>query len=258
MTKRTKPDYSVVWAETGDNTKPLDSYIGQGWLAVKPPRQYFNWLDNRQDNAIAYLYQAGVPEWDDTTEYEGGFSYVQGSDNKVYKCLADSTGDDPTDQPANDAFWELAFAEKGDFYDLDERVDDLETQMGDGSGVTNAAAWREAISFLQAMYPVGSLYFNAVAADDPATLLGFGTWTKIEGRVLVGHNAADTDFDTLLETGGAKSHTLTAAQLPGTFTTEGFRSPADYADSVLTAAGGADAFSILNPYIVVSIWYRTA
>lgn len=146
MAKLTKPDISVRWAELGDNTKPLDSYIQNGWEAVKPPRQYFNWLDNRQDSLLAYINQAGIPEWDAITEYEGGFSYVQGSDNKVYKCLADNTNTDPTDQPANAAFWEVAFAGKGDFDAVEARVDTLETEMGDGSGITNAAAWRTALS----------------------------------------------------------------------------------------------------------------
>lgn len=146
MAKLVKQDMQVRWAELGDNTKPLDSYIQNGWLAVKPPRQYFNWLDNRQDNMLAYINQAGIPEWDVETVYEGGFSYVQGSDNKVYKCLADSIGDDPIDQPANAAFWVVAFATKADFDAVEGRVDTLETQMTDGSGVTDPAAWRTALS----------------------------------------------------------------------------------------------------------------
>ena len=154
MAFRTKPDMSAVWASLGDNTKPLDSYITNGWKAVKPPRQYFNWLDNRQDSAIAYLYQAGIVQWDALTDYEGGAgvnSYVQGSDGKVYVALADSgpnisgTGTKDPTNPANSAFWEEAFAGKGDFDSLETRVDDLETGMTNGSGVTNAGAWRTAL-----------------------------------------------------------------------------------------------------------------
>ena len=63
-----------------------------------------------------------------------------------------------------------------------------------------------------ACWPVGSV-FTAVVNTNPATLLGFGTWTALAaGRMLVGFNAADTDFDTAKETGGAKTVTLTAAQ----------------------------------------------
>jgi microcystin-dependent protein len=61
-------------------------------------------------------------------------------------------------------------------------------------------------------FPVGSV-FIAVVSTNPGTLLGYGTWSAFAaGRMLVGFNAGDTDFDTVEETGGAKTVTLTAAQ----------------------------------------------
>jgi len=64
-------------------------------------------------------------------------------------------------------------------------------------------------------YPVGSIYTNANDSTNPATLLGFGTWERIaEGRVVVGVDSADTDFDTAEEIGGEKEHTLTDAEMP--------------------------------------------
>lgn len=63
-------------------------------------------------------------------------------------------------------------------------------------------------------WPVGSV-FIAVVNTNPATLLGVGTWAAIAaGRMLVGRDANDTDFDTVEETGGAKTVTLTEAQIP--------------------------------------------
>ena len=65
-----------------------------------------------------------------------------------------------------------------------------------------------------AAWPVGSV-FIAVVSTNPATLLGFGTWSAIAaGRMLVGLDSGDTDFDTAEETGGAKTHTLTSAEMP--------------------------------------------
>ena len=65
---------------------------------------------------------------------------------------------------------------------------------------------------LSDVYPVGSIYINAAVATKPGTLLGFGTWAAFgAGRVMVGIDAAQTEFDTLEETGGAKTHTLTTS-----------------------------------------------
>ena len=62
---------------------------------------------------------------------------------------------------------------------------------------------------LQALYPVGSVYINASVATNPSTLLGFGTWAEIgAGRVLVGQNTSDSDFNSLGETGGSKTSEL--------------------------------------------------
>jgi microcystin-dependent protein len=53
----------------------------------------------------------------------------------------------------------------------------------------------------------------SVVATNPSTLLGYGTWAAFAaGRMLVGFNAADADFDTDEKTGGVKTVTLTAAQ----------------------------------------------
>lgn len=74
-----------------------------------------------------------------------------------------------------------------------------------------------ALSAVQALYPVGSVYINASDSTNPGTLLGFGTWTAFgAGRVPVGFNAADPLFDAAEETGGSKdaivvSHTHTAS-----------------------------------------------
>ena len=64
------------------------------------------------------------------------------------------------------------------------------------------------------LWPVGAVYVSVVDAN-PADLLGFGTWVAIgAGRVLVGQDAGDSDFDTLGATGGEKAHALTVGEMP--------------------------------------------
>lgn len=59
-------------------------------------------------------------------------------------------------------------------------------------------------------FPVGSVFIGVVATN-PGTLLGYGTWAGFgSGRVMVGRDGADADFDVAEETGGAKTATPSA------------------------------------------------
>ena len=78
--------------------------------------------------------------------------------------------------------------------------------------------WRTDATGSGEAFPVGSV-FIAVVSTNPATLLGYGTWSAIgAGRVLIGLNSGDTDFDTVEETGGAKTVTSTGIVSQPTFT----------------------------------------
>lgn len=125
------------------------------------------------------------------------------------------------------------------------------------------------------VYPVGSIYIATVSTN-PATLLGIGTWVAFAtGKTLVGIDAADTDFDTVEETGGAKTHTLTVDEMPAhTHNLD----PTKYTDTAgggsngsltgdwdnignewaTTSTGGGSAHNNLPPYIVTYMWKRTA
>jgi hypothetical protein len=91
------------------------------------------------------------------------------------------------------------------------------TTQSAGNNSTALATTAFVTAALQSVYPVGSIYINAGVTTNPATLLGFGTWTAFgAGRVMVGLNASDALFDTLEETGGSKdaivvSHSHTAS-----------------------------------------------
>jgi hypothetical protein len=144
---------------------------------------------------------------------------------------------------------------------------------------------------LGALYPVGSIYTNAAVSTNPATLLGFGTWSAFgAGRVMVGLDAGNAAFDTAQETGGSAdaivvSHSHTASSSvsdPGHNHTIGFQnntidqnagsaglakqgtsntSTASTGISVSTSistTGSSATNANLPPYIVVYMWRRTA
>ena len=88
-----------------------------------------------------------------------------------------------------------------------------------GSGTANSSSFLRGDQTWAApgageAFPVGAV-FIAVVSTNPGTLLGYGTWSAFAtGRMLIGINSGDTDFDTVEETGGAKTHTLAEANLP--------------------------------------------
>lgn len=167
--------------------------------------------------------------------------------------------------------------------------------LNGGTGASSVAA---AVSNLSAsIYPVGSIYINAGVTTNPATLLGFGTWTAFgAGRVMVGFNASDSAFDTLQETGGSKDAVLVSHNHTGTTSsvgdhqhfpsvngnTNGYAFGGDtynvtrgsqdgyYQNTPTTPAGahnhtfststsGSSATNAnLQPYITVCMWLRTA
>lgn len=139
-------------------------------------------------------------------------------------------------------------------------------------------------------FPIGSVFISVVDTD-PSVLLGYGTWQSFgAGRVLVGKNSGDTDFDTLEETGGAKTKTLSVGEMPshthvqnphnhvitsqtattgsdtsyehGTLDTSSADNEATEVTGDTTAVnqntGGGQAFNIMNPYIVVRFWKRVS
>lgn len=147
---------------------------------------------------------------------------------------------------------------------------------------------------LAAAYPVGSLYFNASSAINPATLLGFGTWAAFAaGRIVIGvGTGTDSNSNTLTVAAGATSgeytHQLTTTEMPShthtdsghSHTIQGFGSQAaggppymyqtqtagshnsnvgtDVGTANIQNTGGGAFHNNIQPYIGVYIWQRTA
>lgn len=109
-------DINKVWASAGDVLTPSDTKIATGWQVEIPPRQYFNYIDQKQDYAIAHINQHGVAVWDNLTEYQANKSYTQGPTNgTIYRCVSTHTNQNPETDLTN-TYWQIAFAGAGDFY----------------------------------------------------------------------------------------------------------------------------------------------
>lgn len=144
---------------------------------------------------------------------------------------------------------------------------DIDIQMTKGnypyySAPENVAGMAGLLNFI---YPIGIVITLGVSTN-PATLLGIGTWTQIKGRVIVGIDATQTEFDTLDETGGEKTHVLTVDEMPAHTHSGGAKARKStsndfngYAEVGTTGStGGGQAHNNLQPYIVKYVWQRTA
>lgn len=119
MAQFPKPDgLNIQWASAGDILDPGDTKYQTGWTPEIPPRQWENYIQNKQDNFISHLNQHGICVWDATTEYQwtalGAKSLVMGSDGAIYRTLTTNTNQDPTLTVG--VHWEIAFSNAGDFY----------------------------------------------------------------------------------------------------------------------------------------------
>lgn len=75
-------------------------------------------------------------------------------------------------------------------------------------------------NIFNAIYPVGSIYMSAsLSTHEQVEALFGGTWEAWgKGRVPVGVDTAQTEFDTVEETGGAKTHSHTNSATTGSTT----------------------------------------
>lgn len=106
-------------------------------------------------------------------------------------------------------------------------------------------------SLIDLVYPVGSIYMS-VNNTNPTSLFG-GTWVAWgSGRVPVGVNTSDSDFNAVEKTGGAKSITFTPSI--STTTTEG---GTDGFPAVSSVSANQSTVSVLQPYITCYMWKRT-
>lgn len=155
---------------------------------------------------------------------------------------------------------------------------------------------KQILNRIKNIYPIGSIYIS-VNNVNPSTFFG-GTWEAFAtGRTLIGVDTADTDFNAVEKTGGEKTHTQTIAEMPSHTHIQNPHNHDDILDnnenrvtyasgstsnyrvlhqdqtgnasgswkmqtSETTATnqntGGGQPFNIMQPYVTVYMWKRTA
>jgi len=160
--------------------------------------------------------------------------------------------------------------------------------QANGSNTTTIATTAFVQAAIALLYPVGSIYTNASVSTNPATLLGFGTWTAFgAGRVMVGFDSGNALFDALEETGGSAdaivvshthnltdpSHSHDYLDVGRTAFAFGSTSGPDFNSTTaststttstastgitIDSAGSSGTNANYQPYITVFMWKRTA
>lgn len=125
---------------------------------------------------------------------------------------------------------------------------------------------------LNSIYPIGSIYMSATNTN-PGSTLG-GTWELWgAGRVPVGVDTTQTEFNVVEKTGGAKTHKLTIDEMPnhnhnaylsgGSLASAAGRLLFETATgqefyNSIKSTGGSQPHNNLQPYITCYMFKRTA
>lgn len=126
-----------------------------------------------------------------------------------------------------------------------------------------------------AIFPIGQIVIKG-DNEDYSNWLGF-TWERTAvGKVLVGIDSTDTDFNEIGKTSGEKTHTLTINEMPNHYHNVNYGRSAplglnsgstgyklNYEDGgtqqiYASATGGGQPHNNLQPYQVVAYWKRIA
>ena len=110
-------------------------------------------------------------------------------------------------------------------------------------------------------------------AEDHSNFLGFQWEMVSQGKMPIGLNTSDTDFNSIGKTGGEKEVTLTNDMIPEHYHIFGigpqnnsgpYKLPyggnrySDNAQAITSTVGGGQPHNNMPPYIVMAFWKRIA
>lgn len=168
-----------------------------------------------QENAVMDEYSATVNEHNQRYVYMrdydlGDWVTIQDRDLSIEidAQIVEVTTTLQNNEIINDITFEYGKANKTE-------IKDIRTISASVDEISNNIKYidKKISDLLNMFYPVGSVYETMDSSFDPNKKWG-GTWERIKGRVLVGVDENDSDFNTEEKTGGEKTHTLVVSELP--------------------------------------------
>lgn len=199
-----KPTIKNVWATSGVKVEPSDTKVNAGWIVERPPHQFQNFLQNRSDQFLKHINEAGIPVWDAATVYTANRSYVQGSDGKLYKALTNGANQNPVGNPTN---WMLTLGD-ADFQEIVDQAQDSATQAS--AAAADSIDARDTAE--SAAVAASSSSVTAVAAKDQSV-------SSAAQALISENNAADSAAAALIsKNAAAVSEANAAATLEGAAT----------------------------------------
>ena len=201
---------------------PIETQTPIAAGGTPPRRQDMNGALNALSNGQLWYQQGGLWEYDAYTDYEVGNHILE--NGSLYYCIAANGPSGTVKSPSADTsetYWKPIIYSNGRHPDPDH--------------LQNPAV----LQVLQAVYPVGSIYCS-YGSTSPAVLFGFGSWTKIEGRFLLGANSTYG----LGSTGGAATVTLTVNQIPAHNHSASIASAGSHTHPASTASAGAHTHTV--------------
>lgn len=163
-------------------------------------------------------------------------------------------------------------------------LDDVVETTGEQGTISEAQINQIKSTVLQTIYQIGAYYITE-NTDNPSVILGFGTWTRVYGKFLIGDKVSEGLV--VGSEGGEKEHTLTIDEMPehhhdtigglswsqilyavdtvgNSENGMGIKTNSDNTDATYRSkmetnyTGGNQAHNNMPPYRVVFIWRRTA
>lgn len=168
-----------------------------------------------QENAIMDEYSATVNEHNQRYVYMrdydlGDWVTIQDRDLgiEIDAQIVEVTTTLQNNETINDITFEYGKANKIE-------IKDIRTISASVEEISNNVKYidKKISDLLNMFYPVGSIYETMDSSFDPNEKWG-GTWERIKGRVLVGVDENDSDFNTAEKIGGEKTHKLSVSEMP--------------------------------------------